>query len=63
MATSSQNKKAMMAGILAVTMSIAAVFAMQSASAQTSNQNLPKCKRHFLSCADAMLHSYYFGDS
>jgi uncharacterized membrane protein YkoI len=38
MQTSSQNKKAIVAGILAVTMSIAAVFVMQSASAQTNNQ-------------------------
>ncbi len=38
METSLQNKKAIAAGILAVTMSIAAVFLVQSASAQTSNQ-------------------------
>jgi hypothetical protein len=38
MATSSQNKKAIVAGILAVTMSITAVFFFQSASAQTGNQ-------------------------
>jgi uncharacterized membrane protein YkoI len=38
MQKSSQNKKAITAGILAVTMSIAAIFVMQSASAQTNNQ-------------------------
>jgi uncharacterized membrane protein YkoI len=37
MQTSSQNKKAIVAGVLAVTMSIAAIFVLQSASAQTNN--------------------------
>lgn len=38
METSSQQRKAIMFGILAATLSIAAVFVMQSASAQTGNQ-------------------------
>ncbi len=38
MQTSSQYKKAIVAGILAVTMSIAAIFVVQTASAQTGNQ-------------------------
>lgn len=39
METSSHNKKAIMAGILAVTMSVAAIFVMQSAAAQTNNNS------------------------
>jgi len=38
METSIQYKKAILVGILAVTMSITAIFVMQSASAQSSNQ-------------------------